>query len=201
MLNGLTMKKHLKKFALATIFICVASFHSFAQTELPGLDKSPMDMSYCPDGYSFRLIDTGKVQPLIARVTYSRPQKNGRVIFGGLVPYGQVWRLGANEATELEIFQPVLIGNQLINKGRYTLYAIPDSAKWTIILNSETDVWGAFSYEISKDLVRVEVPVQKQAIPTEALTMLFTDKNGSQSLLIYWDNVKVELPMRSRWML
>jgi DUF2911 family protein len=185
----------MKKIYLLTIILSCVAIASMAQQKLPGLDKSPMDMSYCPSNYSFRQIDTAKVEPLVARLIYSRPQKNGRIIFGGLVPYGKVWRLGANEATEIEFFQSVNIHGKTINKGRYTMYAIPDSVKWTIIINTNTDVWGAFSYDSTKDVVRMDLPIEKQVTPVEALTMVFTKSATGYDLRMLWDDEKVTLPI------
>jgi DUF2911 family protein len=186
----------MKKILTLTIAICFSTISLLAQTKLPGLDKSPMDMSYCPANYSFRQIDTLKTDPLVARLIYSRPQKNGRVIFGGLVPYNKVWRLGANEATEIEFFKPVTINGKTIDKGRYTMYAIPDSLKWTIIINTNTDIWGAFSYDQSKDVVRVDVPIEEQTTPVEALTMVFIKAPTGYDLQIVWNDVKVVLPIK-----
>src|SRR5688572_27482066 len=103
-----------------------------AQEGLPVLDKSPMDMSYYPHNYPVLKIQDKTKDPLAARVIYSRPQKAGRTIFGGLVKYGEVWRIGANEATEIEFFKPVKFGGKKIAKGRYTLYAIVSESTWTI---------------------------------------------------------------------
>lgn len=185
----------MKKIITLIIMFCSSAISLLAQQKLPGLDKSPMDMSYCPANYSFRQIDTGKVAPLVARLIYSRPQKNGRVIFGGLVPYNKVWRLGANEATEIEFFQSVNINGKTINKGRYTMYAIPDSLKCTIIINTNTDIWGSFSYDSTKDVVRMDVPVERQATPIEALTMIFTRSATGYDLQMIWDDEKVTLPI------
>src|SRR6476620_3840718 len=80
-------------------------------SNLPPLDKSPMDMSYYPVNYPILKIQDKATEPLLARVIYGRPQKNGRVIFGELVEYGKIWRLGANEATEIEFYKDVKIGN------------------------------------------------------------------------------------------
>ena len=85
------------------------------------LDSSPLDMSYYPVDYPVLKIQDKVNEPLIARVVYSRPQKRGRKLFGDLVAYGQVWRLGANEATEIEFFRDVRIDNKTVKKGRYTL--------------------------------------------------------------------------------
>src|ERR1700744_4779110 len=99
------------------------------------LDSSPLDISYYPVDYPVLKVQEKVNEPLIARVVYSRPQKRGRKLFGDLVAYGQVWRLGANEATELEFFQDVKIDKKPVKKGRYTLYALVDADKWTLILN------------------------------------------------------------------
>src|SRR4051812_19722113 len=111
------------------IVLLLAGSNIFAQSKLPELDKSPMDMSYYPSGYPLLKIQDKITEPLISRIIYSRPQKNGRVIFGELIEYGKVWRLGANEATEIEFYQNVKINNTKIKKGRYTLYAIPYADK------------------------------------------------------------------------
>ncbi len=152
-------------------------------------------MSYYPANYPILKIQDKATEPLIARVVYGRPQKDGRAIFGELEPYGKIWRLGANEATEIEFFKDVKSGNTKIKKGRYTMYALLNSAYWTLILNKETDTWGAFKYDSTKDVARIGAPVQKQADPTEIFTMVF-EKNAakSASLIIVWDNVLVKLP-------
>ena len=166
-----------------------------AQNKFPQLDKSSMDMSYYPNAYPILKIQDKLTEPLIARVIFSRPQKNGRTIFGELLEYGKVWRLGANEATEIEFFQNVKIGNTKIKKGRYSLYCIPLTEKWTMIINKETDTWGAFKYDQSKDLARIEVPVQKQSEILEAFVMAFEKTSTGANLLIAWDDFKVALPI------
>lgn len=166
-----------------------------AQSGFPPLDKSPMDMSYYPVNYPILKIQDKATDPLIARVIYGRPQKDGRNIFGELEPYGKIWRLGANEATEIEFYKDVKSGNTKIKKGRYTMYALLNSAYWTLILSKETDTWGAFKYDSTKDAARIDSQVQKQTEPTEIFTMVF-EKNAtkSASLIIAWDNVLVKLP-------
>src|SRR6478609_4859254 len=119
---------------VVVIIILLISVRVSAQlnsSNLPPLDKSPMDMSYYPTNYPILKIQDKATEPLMARVVYSRPQKNGRKVFGELVEYGAVWRMGANEATELEIFRDAKIGNTKIKKGRYSIYAIPLESKWT----------------------------------------------------------------------
>ena len=154
-----------------------------------------MDMSYYPVGYPSLKIQNKLTEPLAARIIYSRPQKSGRVIFGGLVEYGKVWRLGANEATEIEFFKHVRIDGKRIPKGRYTLYAIPYEDKWTIILNKDTDIWGAFKYDPKKDIIRADVPVQKNNESLESLAIVFEKSVDGINLVIGWDTVKVSLPL------
>lgn len=181
------------KHIFLALLVC-SCLSSFAQQNPTDVDKSPMDVSYCPANYPILKMN-GKVkdQP-VARVLYSRPQKAGREIFGNLVSYNQVWRLGANEATEIEFFKNVKIGGKSIPKGRYTMYAICTPDKWTIIFNSEKDVWG-LSYNQKKDVARVEAAVENMPQTVENLTMFFdTISANSSSLNIWWDNVRVSVP-------
>ena len=166
-----------------------------AQFKAPALDKSPMDMSYFPANYPILKIQNKATEPLLARVLYSRPQKNGRNVFGELIEYGQVWRLGANEATEIELYKDVKINNDRLKKGRYTMYAIPFQDKWTLIFNKETDIWGAFQYDEKKDVLRTDVKLEKQQDPIEAFTLLFDKTDSGANLIMAWDNVKATLPI------
>jgi hypothetical protein len=134
-------------------------------------------------------------EPLVTRIIYSRPQKSGRVIFGGLVKYGDVWRLGANEATEIEFYKHVRIGGKKISKGRYTLYALVNETTWTVFINKETDTWGSFKYDPKKDITKVEAPVQKADATIEALSMIFEKTSSGCNLIIAWENTKVSLPV------
>lgn len=180
---------------VAVLFILVAGLSVNAQLSLPAVDKSPLDISYYPDNYPVLKIQDKVLGPMMARVVYSRPQKNNRVIFGELIEYGKVWRLGANEATELEFFQNVKINNIKIKKGRYTLYCIPYADKWTLILNKENDTWGSFRYDSKKDVVRMNVPVQKQTVIAEYFSLVFEKSNGGFILNVAWDDIKVSMPI------
>lgn len=178
-----------------TTIIC--STNIFAQDKLPPVDKSPMDMSYCPANFPITKMSGNGKEPLIARIIYSRPAMNGRRIFGGLIEFGKVWRVGANESTEIEFFKEVYIGNAKIKKGRYTLYAIPTEKKWTIILNKETDTWGAFTYDVKKDIIRFEVSVENITDPVESFTIYF-DKistfHNNYVINVLWESTKVSIP-------
>ncbi len=182
------------RYLLAVIALfCFYSLH--AQPKLPEVDKSPMDMSYYPNNYPKLKIQDKITEPLIARVIYSRPQRNDRVIFGELLEYGKVWRLGANEATEIEFYADVKIGDNKVKKGRYSIYCIPYEDKWTIIVNKETDTWGSFRYDEKNDVVRVDVAVQKQTEITEAFVMAFNKSETGATLTIAWEYIKLDLPI------
>jgi hypothetical protein len=168
---------------------------AFAQESLPPVDKSPLDVTYYPVNYPVLKIQNKVNEPLLARVVYSRPRKESRAIFGGLVEYGKLWRLGANEATEIEFYKNVTINGKKVLKGRYTLYAIVNENNWVFIINRETDTWGSFKYDASKDVVRVEVPVRKLDEPVESLAMSFSKDNGRVNLWVAWENVKAALPI------
>ena len=179
---------------IISLVLITISLHISAQTKLPPIDKSPMDMSYYPVAFPLLKIQNKITEPLVMRVIYSRPQLNGRKVFGSLVEYGKVWRLGANEATEIEFYKDVKINNKKIKAGRYTLYCIPATDKWTMIINKETDIWGAFKYDSTKDVTRMNVPVMKNDT-TQALTIVFEKSSSGANMLMLWDDLKAVLPV------
>ena len=127
-------------------------------------------------------------------VSYGQPSKRNREIFGELVPYGQVWRTGANEATQITFANNVKFGGKPIKAGTYTLFTIPTEKEWTVILNGQLNQWGAYDYEKhkDKDVLKFKVPVKKTKQPVEPLTYRF-DKNNQ--LVIEWDQTQVEIPI------
>jgi hypothetical protein len=185
----------MKKILLFPFAALLLSLSAIAQSTLPSVDKSPLDICYYPINYPHLKVEGAATEPLTARVIYSRPKKEGRPVFGGLVTYGKLWRLGANEATEIEFYRPVTIGGKKIAKGRYTLYAIVNEKTWTFIINKETDIWGSFKYSQAKDILRVESPVQKLDEPTEFLAMTFEKEGSGVNLVVAWEDVKVALPI------
>lgn len=130
------------------------------------------------------------------KITYCQPQKRGREIFGGLVPYGQVWRTGANEATEITLTKDAFINGIMVSSGTYSLFTIPDKEKWIIILNKELGLWGSYNYNYKNDLVRFEVPVQTDTTVTESFTIKFDQRNNVADLLLLWDNTKISIPFQ-----
>ncbi|AXY76460.1 DUF2911 domain-containing protein [Paraflavitalea soli] len=158
-----------------------------------GVDKSPMDMSYYPVDYPKLKMSKNVQEPLVARVIYSRPQKSGRSIFGDVLKYGHVWRLGANEATEIEFFKDVTIDNEKVGKGRYVLYCIPFEDKWTLILNSDLFTWG-LKIDSTKDVHKFTIPINRTNYPFEVFTMEFEKVDKGAELIMEWDSVRAKLP-------
>ena len=126
-------------------------------------------------------------------VRYGRPYKKGRVIFGGLEPYGKVYRCGADSATTITFDKDVNFGGKPVKAGTYTLFVIPNEQSWTIILNSQLGQWGAFDYDKykDKDILHVDVPVKKLDSPVEQLTITLP----ASAMTIEWDNVQVAVPV------
>ncbi len=185
----------MKTFVALFFLLLSVSFCNGQTNNLPALDKSPMDMSYYPNNYPVLKIQDKVTDPVLVRVIYSRPQKNGRIIFGDLVEYGKVWRLGANEATEIEFYKNAKISGKKIGKGRYTLYAIPNTDNWTFILNKDLDTWGAFKYDSQKDVLRITAPIEKLNESVEALAITFEKTDSGCNLVVAWDNIKSKLPI------
>ena len=130
------------------------------------------------------------VQSAKATVTYGRPYKNGRVIFGELEKYGKVWRVGADEATTISFPKDVMFGGTAVKAGTYALFAIPGETEWTLILNSAYKQWGAYNYEKNKDknVAMVNVRAQQTDTVVEQLTIRFLE---SGALVIEWDKTRV----------
>ncbi|HTQ27070.1 MAG TPA: DUF2911 domain-containing protein [Puia sp.] len=128
------------------------------------------------------------------KVTYGRPYKKGREIFGKLEPYGKVYRVGADEATTISFAKDGTFGGKPVKAGTYTLFAIPNASSWTVILNSQLGQWGAFSYDKykDKDVLHVDVPVKKVSPPIEQLTIRFP----ASAMVIEWDDTQVSVPVK-----
>ena len=163
-----------------------------AQTENSDPNFSKMDVSPL-DVVLFR----NQNEEPVARVLYSRPSKRDRQIFGSLVPYGEVWRTGANEATELTLYTDMMVGDKIVEAGTYTLYTIPEEKEWTVILNKSTNIWGAYDYHVEQDLVRIKVPVKQAKTSIESLSMAFAPTDNGAKLQIGWDDRYVEVPFKN----
>lgn len=168
-------------------FLLLISFFTSAQ-KLPALDVSPADIALLKPG--------GRGTEPIAKVVYGRPQKKGRTMIGGTEPLGKVWRMGANETTEIKLYRDVTFGDKKIKAGTYSLYAIPDQNEWTIIFNSKLDTWGAFEYDESKDVARIKVTPATTDNDVEAFTMMFEGKDGTGNMILAWEKWMVKVPMK-----
>jgi hypothetical protein len=183
----------MKKFSLLAIILLAAISMNAQEVKFAPLDASPADIVYFPSrSIKFKKTDTPSST---IKVIYSRPAAKGRVIFGDLIKYGEVWRVGANENTEIKFYKPATINGVAVPAGSYSLFAIPEKDKWTIIINKELDMWGAYAYDESKDLVKITVPVKTVTTPIELLSIAFTSKDGITNLVIGWDKTTVEVPI------
>jgi hypothetical protein len=136
---------------------------------------------------------------LTIRVFYNRPFKKGREIFGGLVPYGKVWRTGANEATTFETNRDLLIEGRTLKKGKYTLWTIPGEETWNIIFNSEYGQWGIGSdgeanRNPEKDVLAIDVLAVQQERVFEQFTISFEKVGEDAEMVLIWDKTVVALP-------
>jgi hypothetical protein len=131
-------------------------------------------------------------------IEYSRPSAKGRQIFGGLVPYDTVWRTGANAATKITFDTEVTFGGTPVSAGSYALFTIPGQNEWTVVLNENTEQWGAYGHEESKDVARIQVKPAKVAEPIETLTIgLGNLRSDSAVLNIAWETTRVPVKIQT----
>jgi hypothetical protein len=126
-------------------------------------------------------------------ITYSRPSMRGRKIFGGLEPYGRVWRTGANNATKITFSTGVKFGGADVPAGTYALFSIPGQNEWTLILNKVSGQWGAYAYDEKNDVARVKAAPVSLDQPVESFTFTFSDlaNESAATLSLSWENVRV----------
>lgn len=130
------------------------------------------------------------------KCTYGQPLKKGREIFGNLVPYGKLWRTGANEATEITFTTNIKIGETQLQAGTYTLFSIPNKEKWTIILNSELGQWGDYDFDATKNILTYEAQSSINSDIYEGFTIQFEDITNGINMYLLWDNIKVTIPIQ-----
>ena len=129
-------------------------------------------------------------------VDYGRPSVRGRKIFGELVPYGKIWRLGANQATSITFYQPVKFGGVPVKKGDYAIFVTPEAHQWTVVLNYDSNAWGAYSYDPNENAIEFTVPVTQTKELQESLEFSFEAiSNDKVNLVIRWEYLKVEIPI------
>lgn len=170
--------------------ICLLTCMIFPQftnaQDFTSLDDSPHDIVY------FR---ENKISPPTIKVLYGRPQKKGRDLFGEFIPYGQIWRVGANEATEVVFYKDVMFGDTEVEAGTYVLYAIPGEKEWTLILSSKTDVWGTYEYDEKYDVARIKAKVSRAEF-VEAFSIAFKEKGKNVNMILGWDTARITAPIR-----
>ncbi|MCL6296638.1 DUF2911 domain-containing protein [Jejuia spongiicola] len=173
------MKKSTIITTIAFAFVMLLTTNVNAQ-KFSKLDKSPMDAA---------IYKTSRNSPAIAKVIYSRPQLKGRAL-SSLAPNGKVWRTGANEAATITLYNDMKIGGKSVSAGEYSLFTIPGEKEWTIILNKDVNVWGAYAYNEANDVVRVSAPVSS-GDSLEAFSIAFS-KNAMN---LGWGTTRVSVPV------
>lgn len=134
----------------------------------------------------------GKIGAAKVKIVYCQPSARGRKIMGGLVPYGEVWRTGANEATTIEFDKPVKIEGKDLAAGKYSLFTIPGENEWTIILNKDAKQWGAYKYKKEDDVLRVTAkPTQ-----TPSVAETFNIALGNEEVVLKWENTAVAFKVK-----
>jgi len=135
---------------------------------------------------------TGKIGAANVKIVYSQPSARGRKVMGGLVPYGEVWRTGANECTTIEFDKPVKIEGKDLAAGKYALFTIPGENEWTVIINKDVKQWGAFKYKQEDDVLRVPVKPSKTTAPVETFNIAV----GKDDVQLKWENTAVAFKIK-----
>ena len=132
------------------------------------------------------------------KTAYSSPRMKGRKIYGDLVPFGQVWRTGANEATTFVTSSDVVVGGKAVPAGSYTIFTVPEADKWTLIINKKTGEWGIpYKYE-SDELARVDMKVSKLPSPVENFTISYAKSGSGCTLQIDWDTTRASVGISAK---
>jgi len=174
---------------LLTIILVAFSTSLFSQEKVSFLTPPPS-----PEASFTQQLINGEIT-----VTYSRPLARGRKVFGGLVPYDSLWRTGASGATTIHLSEEMIVGNKILKAGKYALFTIPAEKEWTIIINADTTLHGAFGYDSKKDIHRFKVQSEKVESFQEAFTIDLNEitKSGDGFLSLTWENTLVKIPLKS----
>jgi len=185
---------------LLTILTLTALTLSANAQEFSKIDKSTLDVAYYPSNTVKRAREKDAAKKAAAepkiRVLYSRPLKKERTIFGELIKFDKVWRLGANESTEVLFLTDVTVGGKSLKAGRYTMHVIPKANEWTVNFNTDLDLWGSYAYDKTKDVASVTVPTTSSQKVIEALSIaLYSPSKNLVHIKIGWDKTIVEIPV------
>lgn len=177
--------------SLAAVLAASVSGAAAAQVHTPPAAAAPQGRVLSPRDTS--RFDAGGRR---VYVDYGRPAMRGRRIMGGLVPFGRVWRTGANAATTLVTEADLTIGSASVPRGTYTLYTLPTATGWTLIVNRQTGQWGT-QYDPSRDLVRIPMQTTTLRAPVEQFTIaLERGRAGAGTLVLSWENTRASVPFR-----
>ena len=181
------MSRRLPRVAIVVFLLGLVLLPGYAAAQVPGL--TPPDAS--PEATVSQVVGLTKLS-----VSYHRPGVNGRAIWGALVPYGQVWRAGANENTTVTFSTPVTVAGTPLAAGTYGLHTIPTAGDWTVIFSREAGAWGSFSYDQKEDAARVTV--RPEAAPhAERLSYTFDDPTADSVVLaMRWEKLRLPLPIK-----
>jgi hypothetical protein len=173
---------------------------SFNPATLDGDNASPMDLAQYPrSSRTMNFLEEDKKAESMpkVRVVYSRPQLKGRTAFGELLKYGQPWRVGANETTEVTFFDDVTIGGEKVKKGTYGMMVVPNEDKWEFIIHTNIPSWGTPNHDESTNVATFSVPTEKTGEKVENLSILFKEinKNEKVHMIVAWDDTMVQVPI------
>lgn len=178
------MNKSIQKLSALLLSVCLLATVANAQIQTPQAS---------PGATISQTVGLGKVT-----VEYSRPALKGRKMFGVQVPYGKVWRTGANKITNVILSDEMLVNGQKVAAGTYGLFTIPTANEWTIILSKDADMWGSYDYKEANDVVRFTVKAQKLAKAQEYFTIEFADFTASETnVAISWENAMVKFSIKN----
>ena len=180
-------------------FCLLALLFAFLMRSVPAFAQDSVEVVPPPRSGSLErsplALATTWLDSTYVKVVYGSPRKRGREIFGALVPYGELWRTGANEATEITTTGDLIFGGHHLPAGTYSLYTIPYSDRWTIIVNRALGQWGAFNYNPELDLFRFDVPTRRTDKLYEGFTITFEEEEGQTYLYLRWDRTEVRIPV------
>lgn len=171
--------------------LTLSSFSVNAQISerFPKMDVSPMDAATYPSNWR----DANK----LVKVIYSRPQLKGRA-FEKLAPTAKVWRTGANEAPEITFYSDVVFGGKVVAAGTYSLFTIPNTDKWTVILSNQKNIWGSYFYDAKQDAIRVDGAVSKSDKNIEAFSIAFDDEDDEINMYLGWADRIITVPVKKK---
>jgi hypothetical protein len=171
--------------AAVTVALAASGFLFPAQQDKSQRPSPPAKAECKPDGHS-------------VTIEYSSPRAKGRKIFGGLVPYGKVWRTGANESTTLVTDTDINIGGTQVPAGKYSLFTIPSENKWTLIVSKKSGEWGTEYPGASNDLARIDMNVSKVPSPVENFTIGFDQTGNGCTLHMDWETTRASVEVTKK---